>query len=311
MNKRPILITGAHRSGSTWVGNMTGASDQVCYLWEPFNFHFGPGVCNAPFEYHFPYVNETNEDKYIDSIRRTLNYRYHLMEELRTIKSGWQLKKCIKDFARFQAAKIKKQRPLFKDPIAIFSAQWLAQRFDFQVVILLRHPAAFVNSLNRLDWNYNFNELLKQPHLLDGPLAPFKEQVKDHARNPRDITGQAILLWNLFYSRVKQYRDAHPDWLYLRHEDIAREPVPAFKNIFRYLDLPFTSAIENNIIRHSNIQNPTSSSGTETSAIKMNSGKSIHTWRKQLTPETIERIEDGTREIARHFYSEEDWARGE
>ena len=38
---RPILVTGSHRSGSTWLGQMIGASDAVGYIHEPFNIDRG------------------------------------------------------------------------------------------------------------------------------------------------------------------------------------------------------------------------------------------------------------------------------
>ena len=33
----PILVTGAHRSGTTWVGRMLCASGEAHYVSEPFN----------------------------------------------------------------------------------------------------------------------------------------------------------------------------------------------------------------------------------------------------------------------------------
>jgi hypothetical protein len=50
---RPILVTGAHRSGTTWVGTSLGKSRHVCYMHEPFNF-CGPGIYRLPVSYHFP-----------------------------------------------------------------------------------------------------------------------------------------------------------------------------------------------------------------------------------------------------------------
>ena len=36
---RPILVTGSHRSGSTWVGKMIASHPRVAYVEEPFNAH--------------------------------------------------------------------------------------------------------------------------------------------------------------------------------------------------------------------------------------------------------------------------------
>src|SRR5882672_1880226 len=58
---RPILVTGAHRSGSTWVGRMIARSPTIRYIHEPFNPDaFKPGICAARFEREFTYVCAEN-----------------------------------------------------------------------------------------------------------------------------------------------------------------------------------------------------------------------------------------------------------
>jgi hypothetical protein len=273
---------------------------------EPFNFHYGPGICNAPFEYHFPYVTEKNEVKYIDSIKQTLDYKYHFWQELKSIKSKWQLRRCFRDFIAFKTAKIKKKRPLFKDPIAFFSAEWLEKRFDFQVVVLIRHPAAFASSIKRLGWSHPFGDFLKQPALVNGPLKTYKSQIADFARHPHDIIDQSILLWNLFYSRVRQYQKAHQDWIFLRHEDISLNPISTFKCLFEKLNLEFTGEIEAFIQDHSDGSNPRESPQGET-ILKMNSKLNVYNWKKRLTSGEIKRIRKGTEAVASFFYPESVW----
>ena len=46
-NLRPILVTGAHRSGTTWVGKMLSTEDGVAYISEPLNVLHRPGVFRA------------------------------------------------------------------------------------------------------------------------------------------------------------------------------------------------------------------------------------------------------------------------
>ena len=50
-NKKPLLLTGSHRSGSTWVGIIMAASPSVGYIHEPLNLNHHPGICGAEFEY--------------------------------------------------------------------------------------------------------------------------------------------------------------------------------------------------------------------------------------------------------------------
>ena len=37
MTRIPILVTGSHKAGTTWVGEMLAASRRVGYISEPFN----------------------------------------------------------------------------------------------------------------------------------------------------------------------------------------------------------------------------------------------------------------------------------
>lgn len=55
------------------------------------------------------------------------------------------------------------KRALLKDPFAVFSVPWFAKKLNCQIVITVRHPAAFASSLQRLGWNFDFKDLLDHP----------------------------------------------------------------------------------------------------------------------------------------------------
>jgi len=309
MSGRPILVTGAHRSGSTWVGKMLGKSRQLCYIFEPFNIHFGPGICRSVFDTWFPYVTRENESGYYDCIYQTIHFKFHLFKELRQVRTKWQLRNCFENLINFRIARMKKQRPLFKDPMAVFSAEWLARRFDFHVLVLIRHPLAFAGSLKRLNWQFSFKDFLKQPLLMEGPLKPFKTEMEACAENPNPpgIIDQSILLWNAVYSRVISYQEQHPDWIFVRHEDISFNPVDEFKNIFEKLSVEFTPKIENDIRNHSKPSNPKEIPGERATVLKRDSLETVYNWKKRLTPGEINRVKKGTEPVASHFYPESQW----
>jgi hypothetical protein len=64
--KKPILVTGSHRSGSTWVGRMLAEAPAVFYIHEPFSVSHPPGagICKARFTYWFTYITRKNEAAY-------------------------------------------------------------------------------------------------------------------------------------------------------------------------------------------------------------------------------------------------------
>ena len=112
--------------------------------------------------------------------------------------------------------------PLLKDPIAVFSAEWLNTTFGTEPVLLVRHPAAFAASVKRLDLRHPFGHFLAQPLLMRDWLEPYAEQLETFARREQDIVDQAILLWNVIHHALAEYRTRHPDWILLRLEDLSR-----------------------------------------------------------------------------------------
>src|SRR5258707_7647151 len=75
---RPILVSGSHRSGTTWVGKMIAASPAVGYIHEPFNPLHRPGICTAKFPQWFFYVSEENEAPFYEPLKRTLAFRFNV-----------------------------------------------------------------------------------------------------------------------------------------------------------------------------------------------------------------------------------------
>lgn len=294
-NKKPIIVTGAHRSGTTWVGQMIALNKHVRYIHEPFNID-EPRI--HPLKYWFEYVTmqdklEKQNDiyKYIDEL---LNFNLHgVIKEFRSITGQRDLIRFIKNsYNRIN------KRPLIKDPIAIMSIDWLVKQFNASVVILIRHPAAFVASLKVKNWSHTFDHYLEQDNLMT-LLEPFADQIKLYSQVKPNIIDQGILLWNISYYRVLQYKTQYPEWIYARHEDLSLNPVEEFNKIYNKLDLDFTQKTENKIIK--------STSATKESNLKRDSKKNIHSWKERLDDDEISRIKRETESIAQYFYDDNDW----
>ena len=301
----PILVTGAHRSGTTWVGAMLTLSPRIGLIHEPFSPDTSAGVSGGPFERAFQYVSADNEQEYAARVARTLRFSYDLRRQLPTIRSLRVLRRTGIDLYNLTRSRLRKDRPLVKDPIAVFSSEWLASRFDMQVVVLVRHPAAFASSLTRLAWSHDFRSFLEQPLLLRDHLGAFEDEIRDFAENPRDSFEQSILLWRLIYSTVATFRTRNPDWRYVRHEDLALDPAAGFESLYATLGLELDDGIRRQIAEHSNEENPDEIAGWH--GVRVNSRASVGSWRRRLTPEQIERVREGTRDVWPAFYADDDW----
>ncbi|RIK32599.1 MAG: hypothetical protein DCC56_01955 [Anaerolineae bacterium] len=299
---QPILVTGAHRSGTTWVGRMLALDPQVAYISEPLNVLHRPGVLRAKTSHWYQYICEENEAEYLASFTELLDYRYHTWSEIKSIRSIKDFLRMGRDFKIFYDALEHGQRTLLKDPFAVFSMSWFLKRFDFKIVVTVRHPAAFASSLKRLGWNFDFNDLLDQPLLMRDHLEPYREQMRSIAAD--DVIGQASLLWTMIYRFVHSTGQLNPDFILVRHEDLSRDPVNGFRDLYASLGLEFTSDVEKKILNSSSSENPAELRRGKTHSVKLDSRANIENWKKRLSEEEIARIHELTHDTLHLFYPE-------
>lgn len=280
-------------------------SPPLAYLWEPFSRLHRPGMLDARFPYWYPYICEENGSRYLDSVRDMLSFRYKAGAELRGVRTPKDAGRLARDWMRFRMFRRLDAVPLLKDPIAVLSSEWLADTFDMDVVVLTRHPAAFAYSLNRRGLAHPFEDFLRQPLLMRDLLVPFEPQIMEYAAEPRPLIDQAILLWNIVYSVVEQFRRHRPNWTYLRLEDVARDPVTEFAELFRRLGLTFDERVRATILEHSDPSNRAEVASP--SSVRRNSAASVETWKTGLTRAEIDRVRTGVESISKDFYSDSDW----
>lgn len=301
----PILVTGTHRSGTTWVGKMLAADACTGYISEPLNVLHRPGVFRAQVRYWYQYICEENEHEYLPAFHELLEFDYHLWNEIRSLRSRRDVLRMGRDFFIFYNGLMRGLRPLLKDPFAVFSTPWFAKRLNCRVVIAVRHPAAFASSLKRLHWPFDFQDLLNQPLLMRDHLEPFREEMQSTRRD--DVIGQAALLWRLIYREVHATRELHPDFLIVRHEDLSLDPIPGYRALYESLGLEFSPRVEKTILNSSSSENPVELARKKVHAIKLNSRASVDSWKKRLTAEEIQRIRKVTEDVSTLYYSDAEW----
>jgi len=301
----PILVTGTHRSGTTWVGRMLAAGSSTAYISEPLNVLHRPGVFHTKVTHWYPYICEENQNEFLPSFKELLKFDYRLWDEIRSIRSRKDFLRMGRDFFIFSNGWLRGQRPLWKDPFAVFSLDWFAKCLNCKIVVTVRHPAAFTSSLKRLNWTFAFQDLLDQPLLMRDFLEPYRAQME--AATSDGIIGQSALLWNLIYRSVHTMLERNPDFIAVRHEDLARDPVNQFHDLYKALDLDFTPGVAKTILTSSSSDNPVEPSRKNIYAVKLDSRSNIDNWKKRLTPEEIDYIRKKTEEVASLYYSDAEW----
>ena len=307
MTDRPILVTGANRSGTTWVGEALGQSDEVEYLHEPFNSSLWPRLLAVQPPGHFFYVCEENEGPWVTPVERLLRHRFPLWAQVGEARTPRDAAKLGRGWARSLHRRVRHRRPLLKDPIALFASEWLAQRFDLEVIVLVRHPAAFASSIKRLGWRFDFTTWLEQPLLLRDHLGPMKADLERMAAGGHDLVEEAIVLWNALYGVVATLEDRHPDWHVLRYEDLASAPVEGFARLCPAVGLRWDDEVARRVAAFSDEHNVKEVPAREKGTVRRDSRAAMWTWTHRLTGAEVERVRVGTAAVAARYYDEAAW----
>jgi hypothetical protein len=307
MSKQPILVTGTHRSGTSWVGKILCASSEAAYISEPLNLWHRPGVMRKPVSGWYTYITEENEAGYLPAFHETLQFRYHLGAEIASIKSWHDLLRMLRDGSNFLWGKVMNKRPLLKDPFAVFSIPWFVERLNCQVVVVVRHPLAFVSSLKRLGWDFNFYDLLEQPLLMRDCLNPYRAEILAVQQTPDDVIAQGSLLWKLIYQIAFDCQKQTPGITFTRHEDLSMEPVEGFRRLYDILGLHYSSKVEKAIFESSSSENPKELSKGKAHGTRLDSRSNLGNWKRRLTADEIVRIQELTGEAVALFYPEPEW----
>lgn len=325
--KTPILVTGIHRSGSTFVGKMLSLNKNVAYIQEPFNKDYGLKLFNI----NFKYLKENHTDDAIqealDQLLTLKKADYRIPSINNTIKGFKNRNTLVQEFLddintssfakflkrylfkstaqlSFNVAKYNPliNRVLLKDPIACFASQYLHRIYHMDVVVLVRHPLSFTGSLKRLDWKFDFDNFLNQQQLMDDYLDEFREEMIYLNNKQATVVEVACLLWNCIYKVLSEFIAANPNFIVIKHEEIAQDPIASFKQLYSRLGLEFQPSIEQKIKNYTDAANPAEARDNRVHQLKRDSTMVIHNWKDILTEDEIKYIIRKTKKIAENFY---------
>lgn len=299
---RPIVVTGSHRSGTTWVGRMLCLSGEAGYVHEPLNPVRRPSWMAHPVPYWYVYITETNEGLYAHDLERVMRFRYPFVRNLARLRRPEHLAMLSSDLSRSLRPRRRHARPLLKDPFALFSAEWFAGRYEADVVVTVRDPVAFVGSIKRLDWQFKFKTLLSQGALVRERLQPFESDMRRCRDQDVDVVEQGIVLWNALHHAIGEMRDAHPEWSFVRHEDLSRDPVDGFAELYRACGLRWDDSVAGQIAAFSSAGTRKELPMWRHGSVKRDSASATETWKLRLTEDEVVRVRAGTADVAERFY---------
>jgi len=256
---------------------------------EPFNVEKWSYALNNLAQYAYTYIPGLDEKEAYNAFEKIL------YNKTRKVFSRNELK--------YWFPYLRKGRIIIKDATAAMSSEWLYKNFDLNVLITVRHPAAYVTSLLRVNWDFPFENLLNQKTLMERELFPLKEEMENIGNNFID---KAALSWKCIYYVLTNYIRRN-DWLYKRHEDLSRNPVDEFEDLYNVLGLQWDDEVRQKILQYTGSSNPVSAEAGVVHQLKRDSRSLVNLWKEKLTPDQIKRIKEITDPISSIYYDDSEW----
>lgn len=280
--QRPVFVTGAPRSGSSWVGEVLSICDSTRYVYEPFNHRWIPGLHkHLP---HFSYLN--------DQSKAPLPVQSHANKAFRG-GQGWKQLTRAAYRGYLSAATRPANHVIVKDPTASLMTEWLVKNFDTQVIFLMRHPCGFASSLDALDWKLNANTLLQQQELMRDHLEPFRDVLR-HSKGDKWLTRGAV--WAAVHMVFTRQRTNHPEWQLYRYEDICRNPLGEFNDITEKLQLDLGQKAMKKIA------NLSTKSDSDSGSTRRYSRAMPDVWKQRMSPAEIDAVMGMVNEFGLDYY---------
>jgi len=260
---KTIFLAGSARSGTTWLQEIVNFNNEYRVLFEPFR----PDKVDQVQDWRkYQYLRETeNSPVFIDPMKDILKGK---------IKNVW-----VDTYNR----RLISQKRIIKAIHANLFLFWMKHHFpEVRIVMIMRHPCAVANSkLNivRKHFEYSDNpleEFLAQEDLMEDFLSPYEARMRE------EKTDFEAFVWMWCIENIiplKQFKAGQIQITF--YENLCIDPQKEIKNIFSYINQPYSP----NVLEKTSIPSPVS---RNTSAI--NSGENlIRSWRKHVTDEQIMR----------------------
>ncbi|MGF1452299.1 MAG: sulfotransferase [Opitutales bacterium] len=292
LSTQPILVTGSHRSGSTWVGQTLAMAPGTTYYNEPFNVEPSTYALDGLARQHFTYAEDLDQNRAKAAFQKLLDRRTGKPYPRRTPQRylPWT----------------RGGRQIIKDPIACLSSDWIARNFDVAVLVIIRHPGAFTDSLRRMGWEPDLAMFTSQPGLVRDHLQEIQPTLRAY---DNDFITRAALSWKLIHTVLQTYIERHPEWIVRTHEQISLNPVDEFRELYRTFDLTWNATIATQIAEQTGEGNQPDANSTEQHVLKRDSRANITRWQERLNADEMEIIRRITYPEWTNYYQESDWKR--
>jgi hypothetical protein len=262
LSPRPVLVAGAPRSGTTWIGTVLSLAAGACSVHEPDNAVHDPFALRASIGLgRFPILDKGDEApaEYEELWRRALAgyghrrtprwaaakvlLRHTPRQEFRAAFDESEpvvspRLDAVRRLAVPRSAIPPGQQAVVKSVHGTLALSWLTERFSPRVVIVMRHPLNVVASYLELGWQ-DAGLHTRMDELRDGLAVSVPEL-------PAEASLVSRVAWQtgLFASVFTALADRNPGWQIVTHEELCRDPHQGFRRLYQNLRLTWTPAAD-------------------------------------------------------------------
>jgi hypothetical protein len=301
-----VFVTGAPRSGTTFVGKMLSIPREVDYFHEPFN----PSCGVRGIDQLYLYIARGDDEslKHRQAIERVFRKGYVPKISYSSEDPLWRnWTKRLLGSRRAWSHRIKKLNPSYrtvviKDPTGCLLTEYLAEKYDVKPVILIRHPVAVVASFLRLGWQGDLAAICQQPQLIEDYFFDDQHLLFEQQREPLE---RIAVLWRALNKVLLAQASRHPSWRIVTHESLSEKPIEKFRQLYDALDLPMSARAEKKISRLTSKENAVEARIGQVHEFKRNSAELFRNSLKAMSLEQRRKIFSITKDVALRIYSKE------
>jgi len=284
--RKPILIVGHGRSGTSWVGSVFAQSPGALYYHEPCQPR---GNSVDGFSKWFKYVPPTEGDAELQACLRPVfaglipPWGRPLPRDkvlLRRLLPGFQV--------------------IVKEVATLMCVGWIYNHFQPRILLVVRHPCGVALSESRKNTPTTeaMHEILQQPKLIQNHLEPYLA-VFEEAKQPFEMLGT---IWGARHRVVADQLAGHPEWVIVTYEALCEQPYQTFARLFHELDLRWTSTVEDFITATTTQHKP------GTYSVYRVAREQAYKWRSALSKFEIEQVRRFVEPFQLPFYNQpSDW----
>lgn len=275
-DRRPLLVTGVPRSGTTWAARLLATA---------------PGTALAGREPMNPRGRQYALGGTLTGWARLTDPTDRQRRVLRSTYAG-RNPRTYGRYGRHQwRGPLATTRLVVKDPFAMLSTPAIAAVTGARAVQVYRHPGAVLTSYRRMGWHPDLDEIA--PFVAEA-AAGFPELGEAWERGAGDLTEAERMgvFWGVLQALALADLDAAPGSLFVAHHEVAAGGLPAVEALFAELGLTPTPETEREM--HQGGDSPTPSSGSQLHQLHRSPAEVAQAWRRKLDAEEIAQVESVT-----------------